>query len=106
MDLSMVSNIDSTFVFGVISPKFAEDLKHVDWKVRCPAVLELDNIISQQGVLESLLPHLDSFSELLIRLLFDTNFKIIVTTLHILQTILPNAAKNLVTQFGELIPAL
>lgn len=102
----MVSNSDSTLIFGILPQKLAEDLKHVDWKIRCPAVIELDNILSQQQVLESLLPHLDSFAELLIRLLFDTNFKIIVTVLHILRTILPDTAKYLAPQISELIPAL
>ena len=75
----------NNYVFGIIPQYLMNDLTDAtNWKKRTTAIEELERIINEQDISKRLEPYLSSFLRFTTKLLNDPNFKISLTTLHIL----------------------
>lgn len=105
--------------FGVVPASLLEHLNCGDWKVRSSAIVEvnlncicfpksrkLQNEISQLNNAEVIIPHLSGLMSFLSKLLQDTNFKITLTTLQIIDTILTKTKREIQPSLPHFVPGL
>jgi len=75
--------------YGVIPERLLKDLQSMsNWKQRAGAIEELEEIIANQKSYTPLRPHIGFFMQYLVTLLSDTNYKVAVTTLQIINKLL------------------
>jgi len=73
-------------VFGILSNELMEYINSADWKLRTKGIEEIEKYVDKSFT--ELTPFLSSFIRLLMKLLYDPNFKIVYTTMQIMAKIL------------------
>ncbi|XP_065833470.1 TOG array regulator of axonemal microtubules protein 1-like [Oscarella lobularis] len=97
----------SSLSFGFIPDSTMKRLRDAeDWRVRVHGINELATLINVMTDARVLMPHLSSFIDFVGLLLDDSNFKVTLTTLDIVEQLVGKASLALKSSLGKLVGGL
>lgn len=111
-DLAAIANsfkaspaaVDRSLEFGFVPRVVIEQLRQgEDWKARVNGIQELESLVSKLDNLAVLLPYIGQFCKFLNDMLQDSNFKVILSTLTIIQKLTSFIGIGKQANLGQLI---
>ena len=98
---------DTLLQFGFIPINVLNQLRDsASWKVRASGIEELERLVSGLRNVSPVIPHLPALMDFLAGLLSDQNFKISLTTIHILGTMVSKFGAHLESPVASILPPL
>lgn len=102
--ISSNAGIDRNLEFGFVPRNIMDQLRQSeDWKARVNGIQELESLISKLENPSVLIPSMSQFCKFLSDMLQDNNFKVILSTLTIIQKIASISGIGKQTNLGQLV---